>query len=88
MGTLGCVPAYDRYFIAGIKAQGVATGNYNIKSVLKLVDFYEKNADRLEPVRKEMIVFDLPYPQMKMIDMGFWQIGFDLDKDKGLKVAH
>ena len=88
MGTLGCVPAYDRYFIAGIKAQGVATGNYNIKSVLKLVDFYEKNADRLEPVRKEMIVYDLPYPQMKMIDMGFWQIGFDLDKDKGLKVAH
>lgn len=86
MGTLGCVPAYDRYFIAGIKAQGVATGNYNIKSVLKLVDFYEKNAYRLEPVRKEMIVDDLPYPQMKMIDMGFWQIGFDLDK--GLQVAH
>ena len=29
MGTLGCVPAYDRYFIAGIKNQKVATGNYN-----------------------------------------------------------
>ena len=28
MGTLGCVPAYDRYFIAGIKNQKVATGNY------------------------------------------------------------
>ena len=27
MGTLGCVPAYDRYFIAGIKNQKVATGN-------------------------------------------------------------
>lgn len=25
MGTLGCVPAYDRYFIAGIKNQKVAT---------------------------------------------------------------
>lgn len=88
MGTLGCVPAYDRYFIAGIKAQGVATGNYNINSILKLVDFYEKNVDRLEPVRREMVVYDLPYPQMKMLDMGFWQIGFDLDTQKGLKILH
>lgn len=42
MGTKGCVPAYDRYFIVGIKNQKIATGNYNIKSVLQLVDFYEK----------------------------------------------
>lgn len=79
MGTMGCVPAYDRYFISGIKNQKIATGNYNINSVLQLVDFYEKNADRLEPVRKEMKVYGLSYPQMKMLDMGFWQIGFDLD---------
>lgn len=76
------------YFIAGIKAQGVATGNYNINSILKLVDFYEKNADRLEPVRKGMLVYDLLYPQMKMFDMGFWQIGLELDTQKGLKVPH
>lgn len=82
MGTLGCVPAYDRYFIAGIKNRKVATGIYNIKSVLQLVDFYEKNADRLDQVQKNMAVFDLPYPQMKIIDMGFWQIGYDLDVKK------
>lgn len=82
MGTLGCVPAYDRYFIAGIKNRKVATGNYNIKSVLQLVDFYEKNADRLDQVQQNMTVFDLPYPQMKIIDMGFWQIGYDLDMKK------
>lgn len=82
MGTMGCVPAYDRYFIAGIKNQKVATGSYNMKSVLRLVDFYERNADRLEPVRKSMTVYDLPYPQMKMLDMGFWQIGFDIDTNK------
>lgn len=82
MGTLGCVPAYDRYFIAGIKNRKVATGIYNIKSVLQLVDFYEKNADRLDQVQQNMTVFDLPYPQMKIIDMGFWQIGYDLDMKK------
>lgn len=69
MGTMGCVPAYDRYFIAGIKDQKVATGNYNIKSILQLVDFYEKNESRLESVRENMRVYELPYPQMKMIDM-------------------
>lgn len=82
MGTLGCVPAYDRYFIAGIKNRKVATGNYNIKSVLQLVDFYEKNEDRLNQVQQKMTVFDLSYPQMKIIDMGFWQIGYDLDMKK------
>lgn len=82
MGTLGCVPAYDRYFIAGVKNRKVATGIYNIKSVLQLVDFYEKNEDRLDQVRQNMTVFNLPYPQMKIIDMGFWQIGYDLDMKK------
>ena len=80
MGTLGCVPAYDRYFIAGIKKQKVTTENYNLKSIMKLVDFYEKNSVRLEPVREKMEVDGMPYPQMKMLDMGFWQIGFELDK--------
>lgn len=88
MGTLGCVPAYDRYFIAGIKNQKVATGNYNIRSIMQLVNFYEKNADWLEPVREKMEVEGMPYPQMKMIDMGFWQVGFDLDTNKGIKTAH
>lgn len=77
MGTLGCVPAYDRYFIAGIKNQKVATGNYNINSIMQLVDFYEKNSARLESVRKKMEVEGMPYPQMKLLDMGFWQIGYE-----------
>lgn len=88
MGTLGCTPAYDRYFTVGVKKTKVAIGNYNLKSVLQLVDFYEKNADRLEPVRDTMKAHNLPYPQMKMLDMGFWQIGFDLDTNKNIKIVH
>ena len=88
MGTLGCVPAYDRYFIAGIRNQKVATGNYNLKSILQLVDFYDKNADQFECVRGKMEVAGMLYPQMKMLDMGFWQVGFELDISKGIKTAH
>lgn len=88
MGTLGCVPAYDRYFIDGIKDQKVSTGNCNMKSLLRLVDFYESNYDRLEDARQGLTVYGLPYPQMKLLDMGFWQIGFEKDTKKGLQIAH
>ena len=77
MGTLGCVPAYDRFFAEGVKSQGVTIGNYSIKSLLNLVDFYESNTEHLEKCRKNLFAYDLQYPQMKLIDMGFWQIGFD-----------
>lgn len=80
MGTLGCVPAYDRYFISGIKKQKVASGNYNMKSIIQLVDFYEKNIVELENIRKNMKVNGMAYPQMKILDMAFWQIGLDSDK--------
>lgn len=88
MGTFGCVPAYDRYFIDGVKNQDVTTGTYGIKSLLKLVDFYEINSARLEKARKGLKVYDLPYPQMKLLDMGFWQIGFEKDANKGLHIPH
>lgn len=88
MGTLGCVPAYDRYFVAGIKNQKVATGSYNLKSIMQLVDFYEKNSIRLEQVREKMKVEGMPYPQMKILDMGFWQVGFELDANKVIQTVH
>ena len=79
MGTLGCVPAYDRFFVDGIKKYKVTTGEYSPKSVLKLADFYEAHNDRLEEARRGMQTEDLAYPQMKLLDMGFWQIGFEKD---------
>ena len=75
MGTLGCVPAYDRYFIEGIKSKKVAIGNYSMKSLSQLAEFYKENSETFESVRKNYIVEDIPYPQMKILDMGFWQIG-------------
>jgi len=77
MGTLGCVPAYDRFFVDGIKKYKVTTQEYSRNSLLKLVDFYEEHNDRLEEARRGMRVGDLTYPQMKLLDMGFWQVGYD-----------
>ena len=88
MGTLGCVPAYDRYFIDGVRKEKVTTGVFNEKSLIKLVDFYEQNKESLELYRNKLEVEGLPYPQMKLLDMGLWQIGFENDPDKGLQIAH
>ena len=79
MGTLGCVPAYDRFFQDGVATYKVTTQEYSRNSLLKLVDFYEEYNDRLEEARRGMRTEDLTYPQMKLLDMGFWQIGFERD---------
>ena len=79
MGTLGCVPAYDRFFVDGIKKYKVTTQEYSPSSVLALADFYEAHNGRLEEARRGMWTEDLIYPQMKLLDMGFWQIGFERD---------
>lgn len=35
-----------------------------------------------------MKVFDMEYPQMKILDSCFGQIGLDLNTKKGLKITH
>jgi len=77
MGTLGCVPAYDRFFQDGAKYLGLEHNSYKENSLLELADIYEAHNDRLEEARRGMRVGDLIYPQMKVLDMGFWQIGFE-----------
>ena len=77
MGTLGCVPAYDRFFEEGARYLGLKEKSYNEDSLLELADFYEEYNDRLEEARRGMWTDDLIYPQMKVLDMGFWQIGFE-----------
>ena len=77
MGTLGCVPAYDRFFQDGVATYKVTTQEYSRNSLLKLVDFYEEHNDRLEEARRGFEGDGLTYPQMKVLDMGFWQIGFE-----------
>ena len=77
MGTLGCVPAYDRFFEEGARHLGLEKKSYNEDSLLELADIYEEHNDRLEQARRGMRTDDLIYPQMKLLDMGFWQIGFE-----------
>ena len=83
MGTLGCVPAYDRFFQDGVATYKVTTREYSLESVRRLVDFYEEHNDCLEEVRRGFEGGGLVYPQMKLLDMGFWQVGFEKNLKTG-----
>ena len=95
LGTLGCTPAYDTLFcnvvnknkqvIFGENYPNIRTERWNIDSLFDLVHFYTSNQDNFEKARKGFIVFGRCYPQMKLLDMGLWQIGFQDSQKKNKK---
>ena len=90
LGTLACVPAYDNYFKKGFKKFNTLgsfsnkEGKLNERSILRIREFYEKYEKELEEKRKEFKINinnkNVEYPQMKVLDMGFWQIGLEEER--------
>ena len=86
MGTLGCVPAYDEYFKRASVDTKIASSSFNKNSVKALKDYYISNAAVFDKVLKNMTTPDgLCYPQMKFLDMAFWNLGRDI-KDGSVTV--
>ncbi len=78
LGTLGCVPAYDRYFIKGLKEMKLQHTSFNNDSLNEIFNFVDRNKEQIKQAQKlvkERI--QAHYPVMKILDMYFWQIGFD-----------
>jgi hypothetical protein len=81
LGTLGCVPAYDRYFIIGLKTIKLKQTSFNEASLIELFEFINQNNPELKQAQKLIkIKTKQHYPLMKILDMYFWQIGYDKDK--------
>lgn len=81
LGTIGCVPAYDRYFKQALRNSGIAVGAFSQQSLLQLAEFYHANKDEFEICRKEISASGVEYPPMKVVDMCFWQVGFNSEND-------
>lgn len=80
LGTLGCVPAYDRYYVQAVKQYGISTGNYNRESVKDVAKYYLTYKDDFEIVRAELSLHGAEYPTMKLMDMCMWQVAFEKNK--------
>jgi hypothetical protein len=78
LGTFGCLPACDQYFIAGFRGAGLGYSYLNTKFVKKLLSFA---CEHLTELRREQATIrdhsGAHYPLMKLVDMYFWQIGYE-----------
>ncbi len=88
MGTMGCVPAFDRFLKIGIKwLKQQYNDDYSIisqtieskaqnegKTFFALEIFAGANKDALT-----IVGTSIQYPIMKCVDMFFWQVGYELD---------
>lgn len=79
LGTLGCVPAYDRYYVQAVKQYGISTGGFNKESVRDVAKYYLSHKDAFETVRAELSTCGVEYPVMKLMDMCMWQVAFEAD---------
>lgn len=82
LGVFGCAPAYDRYFKQAVKKYQICSSNFNERSMAQLYSFYNDNKEAFENLRKQLESNGTSYPPMKLMDMCFWQIGIDLEKEK------
>ena len=80
LGTIGCIPAYDRYFVSGVKMTNTISGTLSLDSIKELVKYYKDNYKELENLRNKFSKnSDIEYSQMKVLDSCFWQYGFELE---------
>ena len=75
LGTLGCLPAYDRFFIAGLKQCKEPFTTLSKSSLTKLLSYVKEHKQKLENIKLEKNLEG--YPLMKLVDIYFWQIGYE-----------
>lgn len=75
MGTLACVPAYDRYLKKGLGQSGIVQ-KFGRKSLCQL---FKHVAENHEDFNINIPAKNVEYPIMKKADMYFWQYGYELD---------
>ena len=75
MGTAGCVPAYDRNFVAGVKRLGKFPASFGSKSYGGIVQFYQEHADEFKEAQAIIAKSSFEYPPMKLVDMYFLRLG-------------
>lgn len=79
IGTLGCSPAFDRYYNQGVKATGFTFHKMNEKSYKALFQFVEENKTELIELQTELNKIDkFHYPLLKVVDMYFWHEGYNI----------
>ena len=78
LGTVGCVPAYDRYFKRALSLTKVASQSFSSKSIVQLGRFYLAHKEDFNALCQHCSK-RIEYPAGKIIDMCFFEYGFQHD---------
>jgi hypothetical protein len=77
LGTLGCLPACDRYFRVGFKSEGFKYSSLNERFVKQVLDFSLANLVKLQSEQNKIRRRSgVRYPLMKLVDMHFHAAGW------------
>lgn len=94
LGTLGCTPAYDIRFKKGatywnkelLSAYAPKlSAKFSRRSYEGVVDFCLQHEHALRQVQSYIAQHSVTYPFMKLADMYFWMLGYQLDMLKRAK---
>jgi len=76
LGTFGCVPATDEFFLLGFKRSGFSYSSVNPQFLERVFGFSRDHGHALATVQKRIQARSgVLYPLMKLVDMHFWQLG-------------
>lgn len=78
LGTVGCAPAYDRYFKKALSLTKVASQSFSSKSIVQLGRFYLAHKEDFDALCQHCSK-RIEYPAGKIIDMCFFEYGFQHD---------
>ncbi len=85
LGTFGCLPAFDRYFNSGWKDEGFKPRIPRLKDKFfeQVFGFCQENLvdlrDEQAQIERGAYGAGIRYPLMKLVDMYFFQNGFEAD---------
>jgi hypothetical protein len=83
LGTLACIPAFDRYFLntlGSLNTAGISIPKaYSNKSATLLFSFADKYKEQLNEIQSWQIASG--WPTMKVLDFVFWTYGFVMERD-------
>ncbi len=82
LGSLGSIPAYDRYFIDGIRRKGLSYSGLKPINFASVVKFYKENQEEFLYANQTILKSSgVNYPPMKLVDMYFWEMGYELNQN-------
>jgi len=78
LGTLCCSPAYDRFFIDGLKLKDIPNLRFTKKAFQAQRDFFNTH---LQEFKETQLAINqrsgVNYPSMKIFDMYLWELGYE-----------